>query len=162
MNYNDSMTLNEALSIIKNPFELNRKDAAIEGFGDSVEGDNTFGYRIYILDDKGYRYSPAHPEMGVKNMPLESGVYYWHNRLIAQAYMVYLALSLPQYNYGLFPVEAIKGNRLERELVYNEHSAHYGQYASELRVMQDAPVQILTPEMLKTAQENPDIELFSK
>lgn len=156
------MTYNEAMSMIKNPYELNQYDAAKEGFRDAQVGENTFGFRIYITDNKGYRYSPTNPSLGRKDERVERKVYYWHNKDIAQAYMVYLATALPQYTYGLFPVEAIKGNRLERELVYNEHSAHYGQYASELCVMQDASVQTLTPEMLREAQANPDRELFSK
>lgn len=153
------MTLNEALSIIKNPYELNRKDAAIEGYTDSEVGDSTKGYRIYTVDEKGYRYSPA--VGGDRKQHVENNVYYWHNKQIAKAYMAYLAVAMPQHTYGLYKVEAIKGDRTNRELLYNEHTAHYGQYASHLHVTEDAMIQVLTPDMIEHALREPDRQLFS-
>ena len=154
------MTYKEANHLIKNPFELNRKDAEIEGFQEAQVGDNTFGYRIYAIDDAGNRFSPVQPSLG-RRRGVEHNVYYWHNKRIAEAYMVYLAEARPQYTYGLFRAEAIKGSHLDVELMYDEHTAHYGQVASSLLVRDEAPVQILTPEMLRAAQRDPDRELFS-
>ena len=152
------MTYNEAMSIIKNPYELNRKDAAIEGDTDAQEGDSTKGYRIYTVDEKGHRLSPVrHTASDVEN-----NVYYWYNKRIAKAYMVYLAEAMPQQTYGLYKVEAIKGNRENMELLYNEHTAHYGQVASHLHVTEDAMTQVLTPEMLQQAKKEPDRQLFSE
>lgn len=154
------MTLNEALNIIKNPFELNRKDAAIEGYADSEIGDPTKGYRIYVVDNAGYRYSPAHVGLG-KRPAIENEVYYWYNKQVAKAYMAYLGLADPFRTYGLYEVEATKGDRSHIEIHYNEHTAHYGQFASELHVTNDAMIQVLTPDMIKQARERPNDVLFS-
>lgn len=155
------MTYNEAISLIRNPHELNAKDAGIEGFQNIQVGDNAFGYRIYIVDKKGNRYSPTRPTFSWSDKPIENNVYYWHNKRIAQAYMVYLANALPQYTYGIYSVDTVKGDRLQVEGIYAPHASHFGQYASELHVRDDAPISILTPEMLHAAQASPDAQLFS-
>ena len=152
------MTLNEALNLIKNPYELNRTDAAIEGYADAPVGTPTKGYRIYAVDEAGYRYSPV--RRGQSN-DVENDVYYWHNKRVAEAYMAYLGVAEPHLTYGLYEVEAVKGDRIHTELIYNSHTAHYGQFAQVLHVTHDAMIQVLTPEMIAMARENPDAELFS-
>lgn len=156
------MTYKEAMSLIKDPYRLNQYDAATTGYEEAEVGDNTRGYRIYIMDNKGYRYSPAHPQQGRKDDRAEANVFYWHNKRVALAYMAYLADSAPQFTYGLFEVEAIKGDPHVFSPNYNEHSAHYGQVAQSLVQLGGAPIQILTPEMIKEARQNPDVELFSE
>ena len=151
------MTYNEAMDKIQNPYNLNATDEAIGGYTGAPEGTPTHGYRIYMIDEKGYRYSPVRER---KVEDTEHHVYYWHDKDIAKAYMVYLADAYRNHErtYGLFRVEATKGARLG---TYNEHIAHYGQVARELRVVDDELVEVLTPEMLKRAQQNPNDPLFS-
>lgn len=151
------MTYRDAKERIQRPYFLNLEDAAIEGYSQAQIGDPTMGYRIYMLDEKGNRYSPAR-ETAVG--PIENNVYYWHNKDIAKAYMVYLAEAYAAHNrtYGLFRVEAIKGEHMG---LYDEHTAHYGQVAQVLRAIDDEPSVVLTPEMLKHAKDNPTYPLFS-
>lgn len=151
------MTYNEAMDKIQNPYNLNATDEAIGGYTGAPEGTPTCGYRVYMLDEKGYRYSP------VRERPVtdtEHYVYYWHDKDIAKAYMVYLADAYRnhEHTYGLFRIEATKGARFG---TYNEHVAHYGQVAQELRVVDDELHAVLTPEMLKHARQYPDHPLFS-
>lgn len=154
------MTYQDAISKIKNPYELNRFDEAIEGYDQAEPGDNTKGYRIYALDEKGYRYSPGRLMSAPVNA-IERNVYYWHNKDIASAYMAYLAEARPQYTYGLFPVEAVKGRHEDVEGIYDEHTAHFGQVAQELHVVQDSPIRVFTPDMYEQAQKDPTRELFT-
>ena len=152
------MTYNEALSTVHKAYYLNQEDEALGGYTDAPVGTPTTGYRVYAIDEQGHRYSPVR---GVKSEALEHGVYYWHNLEIAKAYMVYLADAYRsrEQTYGIFRVEAIKGNR--HESIYDEHSAHYGQVATDLNIIDDELQAVLTPEMLRLARQNPNHELFS-
>ena len=151
------MTYNDAMDRIQRPYFLNREDAAIEGFAQAQTGDPTFGYRVYMIDEKGYRYSPVR---GTPSQEIEHNVYYWHNKDIAKAYMVYLADAYASHNftYGLFRVEATKGEPMG---LYTEHTAHYGQVAQDLRVVDDKLHAVLTPDMLAHAKAHPNYPLFS-
>lgn len=150
------MTYNDAMDKIQNPYNLNATDEAIGGYTGAPEGTPTTGYRVYMLDEKGHRYSPVRER---KVDDTEHQVYYWHDKDIAKAYMVYLAEAYRNHErtYGLFRVEATKGHRLG---MYNEHVAHYGQVAQDLRVVDDELIAVLTPEMLNSARTHPDDTLF--
>lgn len=141
------MTYKNALQFFQHSApEVNAYDASF------AEGPQyATGYRIYALDKDYNRYSPTH---GAKiHEGVEQDVFYWHNKQVAEAYMVYLADAKPQITYGLFPVEV---ERKESPWPNN-----YGQMADTLKTMQTAPVKVLTPDMINQARQNPDVELFS-
>ena len=141
------MTYKNAIQFFRHPArEVNSYDASF------AEGPKyATGYRIYALDKDYNRYSPTH-NIKIPN-GIEQDVFYWHNKSVAEAYMVYLADARPQITYGLFPVEA---ERKETPWPNN-----YGQMAETLKVMQTAPIKVLTPNMISQARQNPDVELFS-
>ncbi len=142
------MTYNQGLEFFRNHLapEVNAYD---ETFAEGPE--YATGYRIYVMDKDYNRYNISR----TAKMPesIEKNVFYWHNKQVAEAYMIHYADANPNLTYGLFPVEVTRGE--------NPWKNNFGQVAKELHITQTAPLKLLTPEMTKEARQNPDLELFS-
>lgn len=142
------MTYRDALEVFNyNPQEVNAYDRAFAGYDGTEE--YAAGYRIYALDERGDRYTINQGHRITD--AVEHQVFYWHDKAIAQGYMLYLADAQPQRTFGLYPVVTKVGT--------NEWKHNYGQVAKELTLANEKPVFVLTPELFQWAKANPDKEI---